>query len=356
MAQRLSLWLRSRAHDTLAACIMVSLLIGAGPFYAFKAEAAQISGRSLMMSSNKPGEHDVTYTVQFAPGTVGPIGSIEIQFCGNSALLEDPCVAPYGLDALNANLVSQSGTTGYYMSPDSDVNRIILTQTPSGSIAGTASFTFENLVNPTDPESYYVKIFTYASNDASGSPIDFGALAFSINRGFDITAEVPPYLIFCSGVTISNFDCGSASGRQLNFGEFSPATSSMGQSQLVAATNAQAGYNIFVGGTTMTSGNNIIPAMTGQQSQVGTSQFGINLRANTIPDIGLDTVGPGTGNPTAPYNQVNSYRFVNNAAIATAPNAQDYRKYTVSYLINVSDDQAPGVYSTTLTYVAVANF
>jgi len=336
--------------------LLVSLFIIAGPLHAHTAYGAQITGRNLKISSNEPGEHNVNYTVQFTPGTPGVVGSIEIQFCGNSALEEDPCIAPFGLDALNANLVNQTGTSGYLKSSSSDVNHIILTQNPSGSIIGSASFEFADMVNPTLEDSYYVKILTYATQDASGPSTDFGALAFSINKGFDVSAEVPPYLTFCSGVTISNFDCGTAQGRQLNFGELSSATSSVGQSQMVVATNAGGGYNVFVNGTTMTSGNNIIPAMANQTSQIGTSQFGINLRSNTVPDIGLDPVGPGTGVSTALYSQVNRYRFVNNERIATATNVQDFKKYTVSYVVNVSKDQSPGVYSTTLTYVTVANF
>lgn len=357
MAHRVTLWLlKSRVHDAVATVLLVSLFIIAGPLHANTVYGAQITGRSLKMSSNKPGEHGVNYTVSFSPGTPGTVGSVEIQFCANSALIEDACVAPYGLDALNAHLVNQTGTVGYTMSPSSDVNHIILTQNPDGSINGPASFEFDNIVNPTYEDSYYVKIFTYATQDASGPSTDFGALAFTINKGFDVSAEVPPYLTFCSGVTIANFDCGTAQGRQLNFGELSSATSSVGQSQMVVASNAGSGYNIFVNGTTMTSGNNIIPAMTGQTSQIGTSQFGINLRANTIPDIGLDPVGPGTGTSTALYSQVNKFRFVNNERIASASNAQDFKKYTVSYVVNVSKDQSPGVYSTTLTYVTVANF
>ena len=50
----------------------------------------------------------------------------------------------------------------------------------------------------------------------------------------------------------------------------------------------------------MTSGNNVIPALTGASPvQTGTGQFGINLRANSAPQGGQDVSGTGFGLPTA---------------------------------------------------------
>jgi hypothetical protein len=356
MAQHGLLWLRARAHVVFVAIVMAVLFIGVGPFFASQALGAQITNRSLKPSNNAPGAHNVVYETAFTIPTTGTVGSIEILFCSNSALIEDVCVPPYGLDALNANLTTQSGPGGFVLSPTSGVNNLLLTRVPANLNAGAASFTFDQIVNPTDAGSYYVKVFTYASADATGSPIDFGAMAFPIIDGYDVSAEVPPYLTFCTGVGITNFDCSTAQGDQIGLGELNSVTSNVAQSQLLAATNAGSGYNIYVYGTTMTSGNNIIPAVANATSQVGTSQFGINLRSNSNPDIGQDPSGGGTGVPTPNYNLVNRFRFGNSETIATAAGAQDYKKYTVSYLVNVNKDQAPGVYSTTLTYVCVANF
>lgn len=356
MAQQALLWLKPRAHLVVTALVMAALFIGAGPFFAAPVLGAQITSRSLKPSDNKPGAHDVIYESSFTIPTSGTVGSIEILFCSNSALIEDICVPPYGFDALNADLTTQSGPGGFVLSPTSGVNNLILTRTPANLVAGPASFTFDKIVNPTDAGSYYVKVFTYASADASGSPIDFGAMAFPIIAGYDVSAEVPPYLTFCTGVGITNFDCSTAQGDQIGLGALSSATSSVAQSQMLAATNAGSGYNIYVYGGTMTSGNNIIPAVINATSQVGTSQFGINLRSNTNPDIGLDPSGGGTAQVAPNYNLPNRFRFVSNELLASANAVQDYKKYTVSYLVNVNKDQAPGVYSTTLTYVCVANF
>jgi hypothetical protein len=355
MAQRGLLWLRARAHVVFTALAMVAFLIGMGPFFATQASGAQITNRSLKPSDNKPGAHDVVYETAFNIPTAGLVGSIEIQFCSNSALIDDLCVAPWGLDALNATLTTQTGP-GFTLSPTSGANNLILTRAPTPVAAGPVSFTFDQIINPTDEGSYYVKVFTYASTDATGTAIDFGAMAFPIVYGFDINAEVPPYLTFCTGIGISGFDCSTAQGDQIGLGELNSVTSNVAQSQVLAATNAGSGYNIYVHGTTMTSGNNIIPAMLNATSQVGSSQFGINLRSNSNPDIGQDPAGGGTATPTPNYNLANRFRFVSGEAIASASGVQDYKKFTISYLVNVNKDQTPGVYSTTLTYVCVANF
>lgn len=346
------------APRLLVAGVMALLLLGAGPFFVPQVQGAQLTSRSLQLNDNRPGVNNIIYTVGFTVATGGSIGSMRIQFCSNSALIEDPCTAPYGFDALNAQLESETGVSGFIISePDSTVNEIVLTQAPLGSVSpGPVTFNFSHIMNPTDSGSYYAKVYTYTSSDGTGSSVDFGAMAFPITAGYNASAEVPPYLLFCQGVTIAGFNCATAQGDLVSVGELSTATTSAGTSQLLAATNASSGYAISVSGGTMTSGNNVIPAMTGQASQKGKSQFGINLRANTNPVVGQNVDGAGTATVQANYNQPNIFRFSDGDTIATGSGVQDYRRYTISYIVNVADGQAPGVYSTTLTYICLATF
>ncbi len=337
--------------------IVIALIFVLAPLRAMPVRAAQITSRSLTLSSNVPGAHGATYKVDFTIPTAGPMDSVVIQFCGNSALVEDTCIAPSGLNALSATLSAETGLNGFIKDASSNVNTLMLSHAPGNTQpAGPVSVTFSSITNPTDADTYYAKIFTYPTTDGSGSYTDFGALAFSINNGFDVSAEVPPFLTFCQGITVDNFDCSSVAGDQINLGQLSSATPSMGTSQIVIATNAASGYVVQVSGITMTSGNNVIPAMQDTLSHTGTSQFGINLVANTNPVVGQDPIGPGTGTPTRQYGTTNRFRFVNNEPVASATQVQDYKKYTISYLVNVDKSQVPGVYSTTLTYICTANF
>lgn len=320
------------------------------------AYGAELLNRTLTLSDSSASATNVTYKINVDLATAGTLGSIEFQFCSNDSFVGDPCTAPAGMDALSAHLASQSGATGFSIAGNSTSNDIIIGRTPAAAVAGTVAYEFSNITNPAAAGSYYVRIITYASSDGSGAATDSGGLAFALNTAVTVSAQVPPYVLFCVATAITNFDCSTASGDYIDLGTFGADHTNDANTELVAASNAQNGYSIYVSGTTLTSGNNVLPAMTGGTSQIGTSQFGLNLAANTTPQVGQTAQGPGLGAPTANYSQTNHYRFTSNDVIATAATADDYRKYTVSYVVNVSHAQAPGVYANTLTYICLANF
>jgi hypothetical protein len=320
------------------------------------AEAVDLPGRSLQLLNSAPGA-TTDYTLSFTINTNTIIGSLSILFCSNDPVQSDPCVTPAGLDVTNAQLISQSGIYDFSMSAPA-TNNILLSKTPT-LITPPLSVTlvFHNVINPSATGSYYGRLAAYSSTDGTGSSVDYGGLAFAIVNNLQINSVVPPYLTFCSGLLINDFDCTSATGDYINFGELGASHSSQGTSQLLVATNAANGYVIQVYGTTMTSGNNIINPITNTaNSQPGSSQFGINLRANTVPAVGADPTGPGGGQPVGSYDNPNHYQFVSNDVIANSLIADNYRKYTVSYIVNTASGQAPGDYVSTLTYVCAGSF
>jgi len=337
--------------------VMISLLIGAGSFHVGKASGAQLTTRALKISDGNASAN-ATYEVSYTIATVGTLGSIMVEFCDNSPLFGETCNAPPGFDISNATLSDQTGETGFTIDAINTTNNVlVLTRVPSAASAGPVSYTLDDVVNASSLGSSYARFSTFQSIDASGPSTDEGAVAYSLNDTFNIDTEVPPYLIFCVGNSISGTDCNTATGNYVNLGDLGPTHASFGQTQMLTGTNADGGYTIHVNGATMTSGNNIIPALTTQTpSALGTSQFGINLRNNSNPDIGQDTTGPGVGTPTATYSTVNQFKYVSGDILAASSNADDYRKYTVSYLVNVSSGQAPGVYTSTFTYTATGNF
>jgi hypothetical protein len=126
---------------------------------------------------------------------------------------------------------------------------------------------------------------------------------------------------------------------------------------MLVATNAPYGLNITSIGNSFTSGNNVIPALASpSSSSIGSSQFGLNLRDNSSPDIGEEPAGIGAASVNPQYNAPNLYKFVNGEAVASSTGTSDFKKFTVSYIVNVSQDQKPGIYSTTLLYNCLANF
>jgi hypothetical protein len=339
------------------ALMVVSFCIGMGPFQFVPAQAAELTPRSLTLSGAYSATSNVTYRVTFGIPVTTMVGSVRLQLCSNTSLVDDSCIAPFGLDAINVNLDSQSGVSGFSYSPsDSTVNEIVLTRPPALQSNTMAQFTFTNIRNPSNAGSYYARIFTYASSNGTGPYTDAGGLAFVILPSLSVSTEVPPYLRFCLGESITNFDCTTTTEPFADLGNLTPTTTGAAQSQMVVATNAGNGYSMWVLGDSMTSGNNVITPMPGGAALKGTAQFGLNLRANANPPIGQDPLGPGSGGVAAGYNQPNLFRFNSGDTLASSPNPDDNRKYTVSYIVNVPATQPGGVYSTTLTYVCLANF
>jgi hypothetical protein len=318
-------------------------------------QAARPLSRSLRLGDSRPGVA-TTHEFAFTYPTETTVGSIVFEYC-DSPLVQLPCNAPVGLDVSNVTLSQQSGVTGYTVHNSSTGNKLVLSRTPDLVGSTPSSYTFDGAVNPSGvPKPLYARIFTHASADASDPYIDFGAVVNHTVDSIHISSEVPPILIFCVGEQIAA-NCESAEGNLVDVGTLRSTSTATGTSQMVAGTNAEFGLSITVQGATMTSGNFIIPALSAPtESAPGNAQFGINLRNNNEPDIGADPSGAGAITPLTAYDQPDRYIFRDGDTLATTANASDFRKLTVSYIINVPPTQNPGIYTTTLTYICAATF
>lgn len=335
-----------------------ALLLISGLFHSPLVYGDELLQRSLLLSDAGAGATS-TYKLDFTISSPVTVGSIEIQFCANDPLFSDPCTIPTGLNTSTAVLGEQTGVNGFSISSTgTSTNTLVLSHIPSTIMAAEAvSFTLTGIINPSSDGSYYGRVQTFASMDRNGPENDLGGLAFSIDSALQISATVPPYLLFCGGATIPGLNCSAASGDYIRFGDFNSAITSSAQSQLLAATNAPGGYQIEIYGSTMASGNNIISAMsTRNVSKLDTSEFGLNLVANQTPAIGEDPQGPGNVLPMNAYSQPNWYQFNSGDTLVRVMSADSYKKFTVSYMVNVSSNQIPGVYVATLTYVCLASF
>ena len=319
--------------------------------------ATLLLNRSDMLSDSTVGaaaEHNLTFTIT---DVATPVGSILIEFCSNDPIPNTPCTAPNGFDASAASLDTQNGETGFSIHPNSTANSIILTRFPVLVSTADVEYIFSNITNPSDVGTFYIRLYTFSSEDASGTNIQEGGIALSANQLFNINTEVPPFLRFCASITIVGFDCSTANSFLIDLGEFSASSTKSAQSEMVAVTNAPSGLSISLSGTTITSGTNIItPLATQTASTPGNSQFGINLRANTSPSIGANPDGPGIAGVNPSYNTPNLYRYRPGDVVASSIGPNDYRKFTVSYIVNINSSQPPGIYATTITFICLANF
>jgi hypothetical protein len=333
----------------------IALLIIAGLLHLSTAYGVQLPSRGIQLSSAAAGATD-KYRLFFTIPQFETLGSVRLQFCAESPLIGQPCSLPAGMDISGATLSSQTTGAGFSLGTVSGTD-IILTRTAAPSGLGPFTFELSGIKNPSAAGSYFGRIQTYPTIDGTNTSNDYGGLAFTISSVVNISAVVPPYLYFCAAIAVTGTDCTTATGDYIDFGDFTSTVASVAQSQMVAGTNADTGYFIAMNGNTLTSGNNIIPALTVPDvSRPGVSQFGMNLVANNDPQVGQAPGGNGHGQPSAGYNSANSYKFNSGDTVASVGAPDEARKYTASYLTNVAKGQAPGIYVTTLTYVATAAF
>lgn len=324
-------------------------------FFCLPVSAELLPNRSLYILDSNGGavtQHQISF--QFPDNSV--VGSLVLQYC-TSPVEDLPCTMPAGFDASGAVFANQSGETGFSVLSQT-ANEFTLTRPPSAVAPAPQlnTYTFNNVTNPSNVGTFYLRISTYASVDGSGPKIDYGGTAAAITTAVSISAEVPPILYFCAAVLIDNISCATAEGTYLNLGTLTHTRAAVGTSRFAASTNANFGYVVQVFGSTMTSGNNVLPALTLPSASVpGTRQFGMNLRANTAPAIGEEYTGV-YGIISPDYNIPNRFVFRNGDTLAHSPHISLFEVYTVTYMVNIQEFQPAGVYNTLLSYVCTATF
>lgn len=374
-----------RSGRVFLTALLLLTIIASPLFIAKSASAAQITLRSLTLQQGAGGNGGsmpggvVNHLFQFTVPNVGNgnIGSIRFQYCTTAA---GACTTPTGLVTTAATMGTQSGATGFTLN-NATAGSPYITRTAASVTAGTAlSYQLLGVTNPTAVNtSFYVRITTYTGTNGSTGPVDTGTVAASTAEPIVLSGVMPESLIFCTGATV-NMNCTSSTAGAVSFDRlFSPTDTAVATSQMAASTNAERGYTISVNGPAMTSGSNTIPAKATQGAgSRGTSEFGLNLRANTTttstPAFGAEVTPSSNGGPlraqaNTGYELADQFKFVSGDTVANSassggalgtvgsnPGPTNSQVYTASYIVNVSGIQPPGTYTTTLTYICTALF
>ena len=338
---------------------VVLALMAPAPLFVDNSKAAPyVNNRSLKMSSSLPSATGVSYELSFDVPAMPTLGAIKLNVCSNSPLPEDFCAGFSGSGLSSISSFSINGASGFSILGSPTQTEIILSRSPQPTTAGPLIITLRGVGNPAATGSYYGRLELFADQLASTTALYAGGTAIAITQPVDVSTYVPPYLYFCAAINIQGLDCTNLVDYYYDFGEFNSRLTRYGHSQFITATNAGFGYNVTYHGTTMTSGNNIIdPIPTLDTSQIGRNQFGLNLRRNTAPSVGEEPTGYGPYPTIRPnYNQPNRFMFNSGDQLVSINQPSYFTKYTVAYIVNVNSSQAPGVYSTTMLYLALANF
>jgi len=337
---------------------LIALLLVLFVFVLPAGATTRFENRGLFMTSTLPGV-TTSYKLSLDYMSPEPVGSLDMLFC-ISPIPYEACVKPDGLDVSQAVLSDQVGETGFAISAISD-NHIILSRTPS-MINGTgskSSYTFDNIVNPTDQSKpFSIRLRSHSSTDATGALIDFGSVRGQVGEGIVLETQVPPMLIFCVAEMVNDNCNGTNEIYFTDMGALSKDTTLTAQSQMAVGTNATGGFAITVNGDPLTAGTNVIDGSPAPSTSTpGKNQFGINLVENSDLNIGHDPEGTwANAEPSTDYSQPNKFKYVPGDVIAASPNVSLIKKFTVSYIVNVSPSLRAGVYTTTINYIASGRF
>lgn len=321
------------------------------------AAALRFQERSLYMNSTTPGA-ETYYKVSFRYMSALPVGSVDMLFCVDP-IPYHACVPPEGLDVSQADLVTQTGESDFSIRSKSS-NRIILTRSAGAvPVNNESSYTFDNIVNPTDTtQSFSIRLKSHVSDDASGPQIDFGSLKGQVADGVTVETQVPPMLIFCLAEEVEE-NCSRTSDKYYrDMGTIDETSTVSAQSQMAVGTNASRGFAITVYGKPVSAGIHQIDSLVEPTESVpGRSQFGINLVENTQPAVGKNPEGTWANAVVAEgYDEPNKFKFISGDIVAYSPNVSLMKKFTASYVMNAAPTLKAGVYSTTVTYIASGRF
>lgn len=356
--------IRNRHHQSkpfiqIALAILVALFAIGMPRVA---EAAQITGRSITLSSSAGAATGVTYSLAAAalPTTGTAVKSVGVQMCTAAS---GACSTPSGFSASSSTLSSQptglGAASGWTVNAGTAGELRIVNAANATTPSGAVAIVWGGVANPTaNNTTFYARITTY-SDAGWTTPLDSGTVALSTAQQITVTASVDETLTFCTGTSITGQNCGTVAGSSVALGALSTTGTGSGTSVMAASTNAATGYTISINGTTLTSGGNTIDAITtgaGATSSQGSEQFGINLRDNATPNVGADPSGAGSFTYGTGYGTVDSFKFVTGNTVVSQAAAANASTYTVSYIANIAGTTEPGSYSATFTYIATANF
>lgn len=93
-------------------------------------------------------------------------------------------------------------------------------------------------------------------------------------------------------------------------------------------------------------------------SIMGTEMFGMNAVANSLPQVGADPVqipseDTSFGQVTAAYGTPNLFKYVSGDTIATSQTESGRTDYTISMIVNVSNNTPAGHYSTDFAFIVI---
>ena len=314
----LDLRLPSRRVAYVAAAFMLLFTTLISTF----ASAAQVSERSITLSSSAADANDLTYQVNFT--SVQSAGAVVIDICENTPLFGEDCDTPNGFAFTGATVP----TAGFTDESVLDANTLRVT----GTVAAATPISFEitSVDNPTAAGTIYARIVTfdnatnadaYVSNTAAegaGGVRDTGGVALSITPSIAVSGSVLESMTFCVSAAAPTLNCGGVTPPTLALGEdvgngviaLTPTALSTGSIYTQISTNAASGAVVRLkssttgcgglaraGAASFAAGCGIAPAGMGGTVAQNEAKFGV---------IAASAADPSGGAPSGTFRIANA--------------------------------------------------
>ena len=204
----------------VAALTLATVTPGLVPAFA---SAAQVTERSVELSSSSKQATGVTYNVKFTTVSTTAPEAVVLDFCSDTPLIGADCGLPASFDA------SLASASGFTVEPTTTAanNRVVVTGTFAA--AGEVTIPLANVANPSVAGPLYVRILTYnteanakayTSTSYTAGLLDQGSAAVSITDTVGVSAAVLESMTFCvSGAAITTENCGTVTAPVLKLGE-----------------------------------------------------------------------------------------------------------------------------------------
>lgn len=370
-----------------AGYVGVAFAMLASLFVPVIASAAQVTERSISLSSSSVSATGVVYKVNFT--SVGAAGAFVVEFCSDTPLVGQACTAPAGFSASSA----ASTTSGF-----TDVTGATNKFTVAGTIAATTAIEVDvtGITNPSTTGALYARIVTYdtkanallyESEDLGSGNVDDGGLAISITPTIGVSGTVLETLTFCVSEAAITDNCVTTTPPVVELGEqvgdvvaLTPGVLSEDSMFTQISTNASGGAVVRLKSNALNCGGlmragapsacDILPALnSGINPAANEAKFGVKT-ATATSTTGQEATANGTLAPADGSFYNNTTYALNyiagNGTGVTSPFGDPFldtadapvtsKNMELTFGASVSNNTPAGAYSADLSMIAVGKF
>lgn len=370
----------------VAALVLATITPGLVPAFA---SAAQVTERSVALSSSSKTATAVKYTVKFT--TVTAADAVVVDFCANSPLVGAECTDPVGFSAASAATATSGFTIAQTTASGDDA--VVVT----GDLDGAEEFEITGITNPTSAGTVYARIVTYdteahalayQAETLGTGVVDQGGAAFSITDSIGVSGAVLETMTFCVAANLINTgNCVNAStygAPTLKLGEgtgdakaLTSSAVSTGDIYAQLSTNAASGAVVNLKSSTTGCGGlvrvgatncDIVAAGAGGIA-VNNAKFGAQVVAAANPATNATPTGTLRAAGDTPYysDSVFKLNYVSGDLTGiTSPYGDQFldtddapvsdKNVKITFGASVTNQTPAGLYSADLSLIATGKF